>query len=59
VDGMSNLSILGDTADFGEDKKKERFLLLPLLRPARNRTRRVREKIFKQQSVNSVYTSDI
>jgi hypothetical protein len=34
---MSFLSILGDTADFGEDKK-ERFPLLPLLKPARNRT---------------------
>jgi hypothetical protein len=32
------LSILGDTADFGRIKK-ERFPLLPLLKPARNRTR--------------------
>jgi hypothetical protein len=36
VNGMSLLSILGDTADFGEDKKKERFPLLPLLKPSRN-----------------------
>jgi hypothetical protein len=35
--GMSLLSILGDTADFGRIKK-ERFPLLPLLKPARNRT---------------------
>jgi hypothetical protein len=35
--GMSFLSILGDTADFGRIKK-ERFPLLPLLKPARNRT---------------------
>jgi hypothetical protein len=39
---MSYLSILGDTADFGQDKKKERFLLLPLLSSARNWTRGMR-----------------
>jgi hypothetical protein len=54
---MSLLSILGDTADFG--RIKERFPLLPLLKPARNRTRRMRLFNFKQQSVSEVYTSDI
>jgi hypothetical protein len=43
---MSFLSILGDTADFGRIKK-ERFPLLPLLKPA-NRTRRMRLFNFKQ-----------
>jgi hypothetical protein len=33
VTGMSILSVLGDPADFGEDKKKELFPLLPLIKP--------------------------
>jgi hypothetical protein len=51
-------SILGDTADFGRiKKKKERFPLLPLLKPAKIE-RRMRLFNFKQQSVSEVYTSD-
>jgi hypothetical protein len=39
VNSMSNVSIQGKPADFGEDKKKELFPLWPLLWPTRKATR--------------------
>ena len=40
VNGMSNVSIQGNPADFGEDKKTELFPLWPLLWPTRKVTRK-------------------
>jgi hypothetical protein len=39
--GISNVSIQGKSADFGVDKKKELFPLLPLLWPTAKVTRKV------------------
>jgi hypothetical protein len=49
------LSILGDTADFGRIKKKERFPLLCLTLKKSNPEDALFN--FKQQSVSEVYTS--
>jgi hypothetical protein len=40
VNGMSNVSIQCNPADFGEDKKTELFPLWPLLWPTRKVTRK-------------------